>query len=145
MGRLLRLTAALLLGLLATGCLSSEPKVAEIEQVAAVQREAMQATEGAAGGEDEGGGPAVFIAVDIAYEQAPPEVAAGTVEMLLENQGTIEHNVVIEELDDEVVVEAAGGESDSGSVDLEPGTYTYYCDIAGHRAAGMEGQLTAAE
>lgn len=145
MGRLLRVTAALILGLLLTGCLSSEPKVAEIEQVAAVQREAMQATESAGEGEGEGGGggPVVFVAVDIAYEDAPEEVAAGTVQMELDNQGSIQHNVVIEELGDELVLDAAGGETDSGSIELEAGTYTYYCDVAGHRESGMEGQLTA--
>lgn len=147
MGRRLRLIAALLLGLLATACLSSEPKVAEIEQVAAAQREAMQATEGGGAGDEGegGGGPVRFVAVDIAYEEAPDEVTAGTVEMELVNEGTIEHNVVIEELGDELVVAAAGGESASGSIELEAGTYTYYCNVAGHRAAGMEGQLTAAE
>lgn len=146
MGRLLRVTAALILGLLLTGCLSSEPKVAEIQQVSAEQRAELQATEAAGGGGgDGGGGPATWVAVDIAYEEAPQEVPAGTVDVELDNQGNIEHNVVIEELDDQLILDAAAGESDSGSVELEPGTYTYYCDVAGHRAAGMEGTLTVAE
>ena len=32
--------------------------------------------------------------------------------------------------------------SDSSKVELEPGTYTFYCDIPGHRAQGMEGTIT---
>lgn len=87
-------------------------------------------------------GVAGFVAVDIDYAQAPEgPLPAGEIEMEIVNEGTIEHNVVIEELDDLVVVEAPGGGTDSGTATLEPGTYTYYCSIAGHRAAGMEGQL----
>lgn len=146
MGRPLRIIVTVVTGLAVTGCLSSEPKVAEIQQVAAEQRAELQATEAAGGGGgDGGGGPATWVAVDIDYEEAPEEVPAGTVDVELDNQGNIEHNVVIEELDDQKILDAAAGESDSGSVELEPGTYTYYCDVAGHRAAGMEGTLTVAE
>lgn len=146
MGRPLRIIVTVVTGLALTGCLSSEPKVAEIQQVAAEQRAELQATEAAGGGGgDGGGGPATWVAVDIDYEEAPEEVPAGTVDVELDNQGNIEHNVVIEELDDQKILDAAAGESDSGSVELEPGTYTYYCDVAGHRAAGMEGTLTVAE
>jgi plastocyanin len=35
-----------------------------------------------------------------------------------------------------------GGESLITIADLKPGTYTYYCSVPGHEAAGMKGTLT---
>lgn len=147
MGRPLRIIVTVVSGLLLTGCLSSEPKIAEVQQVSAAQRAEMQATESAGGdgGEGGGGGPATWVAIDLGFPEAPQEVAAGEVEVELDNQGAIEHNVVIEELGDEKILDAAGGSTDSGTVELEAGAYTYYCDVAGHRAAGMEGTLTVTE
>jgi plastocyanin len=40
-------------------------------------------------------------------------------------------------------LEASSGQSDELKVDLKPGKYTIYCDIPGHREAGMEGTITA--
>lgn len=145
MGRMLRVTIIAVAGLLLTGCMSSEPKVAEIEQVNAEQRAALQATEG--GGEDGeggGGGAANWVAIDIEFEAAPEELPAGPVEVQLQNNGSIEHNVVIEEMGDEKILDAPGGQADSATVEFEPGEYTYYCDVAGHRAT-MEGTLTVTE
>lgn len=126
------------------GCYETEPPVSTQEQVAAEQRteEAPTGgTEGEGGGDAAGGGP-TFVAVDIAYDEAPEEVPAGESTWTLTNEGTIEHDVVIEELGDELVVLAQPGETATGDVTLEPGEYTYYCSIPGHRAAGMEGTLT---
>jgi plastocyanin len=42
-----------------------------------------------------------------------------------------------------VVVDVAGGKTASGGLRFaKPGTYTFYCSIPGHRAAGMEGTIT---
>jgi plastocyanin len=79
---------------------------------------------------------------DLKFDKTSGTVAAGEVEIVLTNGPTVEHNVVIEELGDELVVEGGPGETVSGTVELEAGTYTYYCSIPGHRQAGMEGTLT---
>jgi len=39
-------------------------------------------------------------------------------------------------------LEASSGQSDELKVDLKPGKYTIFCDIPGHREAGMEGTIT---
>lgn len=54
----------------------------------------------------------------------------------------IEHDFVIEQLDDLHVVGVEAGETATGGFTApEPGSYTYYCAVAGHRDAGMEGTL----
>lgn len=50
------------------------------------------------------------------------------------------HDFTIDELDAHVA--ADGGETaEGGFTAAEPGRYTYYCTVAGHRDAGMEGTL----
>ena len=126
-----------------TGCLSGEDKVAEADQVGAEQAAALAATE--AGQTEaptgEGGEALQFVAVDIDYSEAPDTAPAGDLTFALENEGSAVHNVVIEEAGDTLVVEADGGESATGAITLEAGSYTYYCSIPGHRGAGMEGTL----
>ena len=39
-------------------------------------------------------------------------------------------------------LQANSGQSDELKVDLKPGKYTIYCDLPGHREAGMEGSIT---
>lgn len=92
----------------------------------------------------DGGGDAVaeLVAVDIDYQQAPETLPSGQVTVRLVNEGTLEHNVTIEELGDVLVVEADGGETASGTVTFDPGTYTLYCSVPGHREAGMETTVT---
>jgi hypothetical protein len=38
--------------------------------------------------------------------------------------------------------ETVTGESTSLTVELQSGTYTFYCSVPGHREGGMEGTLT---
>lgn len=67
----------------------------------------------------------------------------GPVEVLFENTGETIHNFRIDDAaGDTKKVEADAGESAEGVLELfGPGEYTYYCDIPGHRANGMEGTL----
>ncbi len=56
------------------------------------------------------------------------------------NDGTIEHDLTIDEANVKVAVTPA--EMGTAEINLPAGVYTFYCSIPGHRAAGMEGTLT---
>lgn len=77
----------------------------------------------------------------LAFEPDVLSVVPGevTVELTAESAP---HTVVIEGVgSEEPIVEASGGETGTGTVTLEAGTYTFFCDVPGHREAGMEGTL----
>jgi plastocyanin len=93
-------------------------------------------------GEDVQEATATFVAVDIAYDTVPERLPAGEVTIELVNDGQLSHNVTFEDVGDDPVVEAAGGQTATGSVSLEPGEYVVYCDVSGHREAGMEATIT---
>ncbi len=60
------------------------------------------------------------------------------------NSSPVPHDVAIEDSSGETVAETeviAEG-SDSATAELEPGEYTFFCTVPGHRQAGMEGTLT---
>ena len=82
------------------------------------------------------------VAKDIAFEPAEIKVGASPTKITLRNDGAILHTLVIEGAPAFGKLEAAKGASDTGTLDLAPGTYTAYCDQPGHRAAGMESKLT---
>jgi plastocyanin len=65
---------------------------------------------------------------------------AGSITFELTCEDEVNHNLVIEETDQEVAA-CAPGETVTGSVDLEPGEYTYICTVPGHEAT-MRGQLS---
>jgi uncharacterized cupredoxin-like copper-binding protein len=66
-------------------------------------------------------------------------VAAGDVEVVLHNDGTILHDLRIDE--QPLLLEAVAGETDTGGISLEAGSYAFFCSLPGHREAGMEGVL----
>ena len=84
-----------------------------------------------------------FTAIDINWEEKEASAAAGELSVTLTNKGAIEHSWVVEDHEDDLRLHTMQtGATDEGVISLEAGEYTYYCDITGHRAAGMEGTLT---
>ena len=68
---------------------------------------------------------------------------AGKVTVNFDNPSSVPHAVEIEGNGVEEETETiTGSKAPAITVDLKPGTYTYYCPVAGHEAAGMKGTLT---
>jgi plastocyanin len=80
---------------------------------------------------------------ELAYDKAELEAETGNVTIEASNPSPVPHNVAIEGggVDEQGPVVQEGGTS-RVSVDLEPGEYTFYCSVPGHREGGMEGTLT---
>lgn len=74
-------------------------------------------------------------------EIEPGSVSAGQINFNVLNAGALEHNFIIEGLEDGIAMLFAQKE-DLLSVTLEAGTYTIMCDLPGHREAGMETEFT---
>jgi mono/diheme cytochrome c family protein len=64
----------------------------------------------------------------------------GQITVKMANKSSVDHDIVIDGKGRGQVV-SNGGVSQF-SADFGAGTYTYYCSVDGHRAAGMQGQLT---
>jgi plastocyanin len=52
-----------------------------------------------------------------------------------------DHTLVIDGVKD-FKLSVGDGDRDSAKVQFRPGRYTFFCDIPGHRSAGMEGTIT---
>lgn len=81
------------------------------------------------------------VARDISFPEASYRVQAGAVDITYENDGSIVHTLVIEGVNGFKLEVRGNGDVDEGSVELAPGEYVLYCDIPGHREAGMEATL----
>jgi uncharacterized cupredoxin-like copper-binding protein len=104
-------------------------------------------------------------AVDLDFTPETLEVKAGErVELVLQNDGVLEHDFSVMEIPTEGTVEASGdsghaaGHDDGDEPDLhvsalggqsatlsftpsQPGTYEFWCTVAGHKEGGMTGTL----
>lgn len=100
------------------------------------------ATTGGAGG----GGSTVQISADpsgaLKFEQTDVSASAGTITIDFTNMSSLPHDVRIEGNGASGGTDQITNSSTSATVDLEAGTYTFFCSVDGHRAAGMEGTLT---
>ena len=84
---------------------------------------------------------AEVVSVDIAFQPAELTIPADTdVTFSLPNQGAAAHNFSIDALG--VSVDLPPGGTESVVISAPAGTYEYYCNVPGHKEAGMVGTLT---
>lgn len=66
--------------------------------------------------------------------------AGGTLDVM--NEGSVAHNITIRDTDLKTADLAGGGEEKLALSGLDEGTYTMFCSVPGHEAAGMKATLT---
>ena len=93
-----------------------------------------------------GGGPATVTidAHDVYFSPKSVKAPAGKLTIDYVEQGSQQHTLVIDGVKGFKLAVGPGAKSDSGTADLAPGSYTFYCTIPGHRAQGMQGTITVA-
>lgn len=94
----------------------------------------------------EGGSLAVSAVPDGSFQFTEDSLSteAGAITVEFDNPSSTPHNVYIEDESGEILAESEtiSEGTTTTDADLEAGTYTYFCDIPGHREGGMEGTLT---
>ena len=68
------------------------------------------------------------------------DATPGQLTVKMANKSTTPHDIVIDGKGKGEIVNNGG--TSQFSADFKAGTYTFYCSVPGHRAAGMEGTLT---
>ncbi len=102
---------------------------------------------GGGGGGGGGGGATVSVSADpsgaLKFEQATLQASAGKDTFDFTNDSPVEHDFCIESSSGAQLgcSDPVTGGSSTLTATLQPGTYTFYCSIDGHRQAGMEGKL----
>ncbi len=140
--------AVVALGVAACGDDSPEavsPPVTTAPATTAPATTAPTATDGATA---PAAGAALTVEADpggaLAFVQTTLTSSPGPTTITLTNASPVPHNIAVDGngVDTPPSETIQGGGTADLSVDLPAGDYTYYCDVAGHRDAGMEGTLT---
>ncbi len=85
-----------------------------------------------------------IVAREFTYEPKEVTARSGEIVFSVENAGAIEHNFLIDDSAKRTVAKIAvisPGETEQVRVTLRTGMYAIYCDLPGHREAGMAAPL----
>ncbi len=92
-----------------------------------------------------GGGAAKNVTVtatEFKFDPATIDATPGqTINLTVKNNGTIQHTWVLPQSNVKLTIDPGKTVSQTFTAPSTPGTYQYECDIAGHKEAGMVGQL----
>jgi plastocyanin len=95
-----------------------------------------------------GGGEAISLSADpsgaLAYQETSLTANAGKATIDFDNPAALSHDVCVEDSSGKELgcSDVIQQDKTTLDVDLKPGTYTYFCSVDGHEAAGMKGTLT---
>jgi plastocyanin len=76
---------------------------------------------------------------ELRFDAESYDAGAGCIEVTYDNEGTVAHTLLVDGVSG---FKLAVGDTDTGTIELDAGEYTLYCDVAGHQAAGMDATLT---
>ncbi len=140
------LIAAALAAAVFAGCGGDDDDQESAATPAPAEESTPAPTEESGGGGGGGGATLDFSAPadgSLKFDQADATAKAGTVTVNFANPSSVPHAVEIEGNGVEEETETVTGtDAPPIEVQLEPGSYTFYCPVEGHREAGMEGTLT---
>jgi plastocyanin len=92
-----------------------------------------------------GGGTALNVTVtatEFKYDPAVINATAGqTINLTLKNTGSVQHTFVLANANVKLTIDPGKSATQTFNAPAAAGTYTFECDIAGHKEAGMVGQL----
>jgi plastocyanin len=79
---------------------------------------------------------------NLRYDKQALSAPAGKVTIDFTDQSSVAHNVVVAQGANTLGSTPVQTGKSTLTLDLKPGTYTFYCAVPGHRQAGMQGTLT---
>ena len=101
---------------------------------------------GGGGGSGAPAGSTQVQVMDFSFKPKDITVSSGKVVFFLVNSGPAAHDMLIADSTGKTIARSSlvqPGDTFTFTVDnLASGKYVFYCDVPGHRAAGMEGTLT---
>ena len=145
MNRTALLASVAVLALVAAGCGSSKKSSSSSSSssTSSTSAAAPSSTSSAA----KAAGAALKLSADpsgqLKFTTSSLSAKAGKVTITMSNPASIQHAIAVEGggVDKKGPTVGQGGTS-TLAVSLKPGTYTFYCPVDGHKAAGMKGTLT---